>query len=100
LEANMPRTEDHTIQQEKERRTPQQIAQDAAEAYFDALGAAVPCDGAPGDVNLVEAYTQIYDALAAEMEHGDAPAPGCDDVAMHAGYLLGVEVGRRLGGVR
>jgi len=32
-------------------------------------------------------------------EH-EVPDAGCDNVAMNAGYLLGVEVGRRLEGAR
>jgi hypothetical protein len=95
----MPRSQ-NAAKQPKDKRNPQQIAREAADEYFDSLTAEVPCDGAPGAVNLVEAYTKIYDALAAEMPHESAPTPGCDDIAMHAGYLLGVEVGRRIGGAR
>jgi hypothetical protein len=75
--------------------TPKELAQQAADRYFDAIGTDLPFDTAPGDVNLLEAATEIADALRAFTKTPNAPDT-VEDCALRAGYLLGVEVGRRL----
>lgn len=79
-----------------------ELAKQAADQYFDALTADTPLDNAPGDLNLVAAFTKIQDAyLRDDPSLRDADeALRNEDAAMHAGYLLGIEIGRRLGGVR
>jgi hypothetical protein len=68
------------------------LAADAADRYFAALASEIPFDTAPGDVDLIAAVCEIEDAI-----RGGPPTPGDDDDAkLHAGYLLGVEIGRRL----
>jgi hypothetical protein len=73
-------------------RRAQQLAKDAADHYFAALTAEIPFDNAPGDVDLIDACNQIQDAINEDGDKSDA------DSAMNAGYLLGIEIGRRLGG--
>lgn len=82
----------------EDRRTPQQLAKDAADRYFDALASDLPFDVAPGKVNLVEACVAIQDALLNHRPIGMNISEDEQDAAMRAGYLLGVEMGRRLGG--
>lgn len=80
--------------------SPQQIAEDIADRYFAAVASDLPCDVAPGDVNLVEGavkiagrITQLDRRLGGDRETRDW------DAALRGGYLLGVAVGRRMGGV-
>ncbi len=81
--------------------TARQLAKQAADRYFAALAADLPFDTAPGDVNLVQSVTEIQDALMTERTAPDAEDTGFrEDTAFRAGYLLGVEIGRRMGGAR
>lgn len=102
----MARTSSVTTKETPARRSPQHLAREAADKYFAALAADLPFDTAPGDVNLVELCTQIHDAILRERQHEAdqgyrRPNVDNEDSAMRAGYLLGVEIGRRLsGGVR
>ena len=74
--------------------TAQALARKAADDYFAALAAEIPYDTAPGDVHLIDRVCDIQEAvLKAGKRDGQ-------DAAFTAGYLLGVEIGRRLGGVR
>ena len=76
----------------------QRIAEDFATQYFDALTAEIPFDTAPGGVNLVEAVRHIETALMIETA---ARRTGWEaEFAMRAAYLLGIAIGRRLGGAR
>jgi len=73
--------------------------------YFTALTAEIPFDTAPGDVNLIEAANEIQDAIMAERAARGIVSQGPDydvDSALHAGYLLGVQIGLRMrtGGAR
>ena len=73
------------------------LAKQWAESYFEALGAEIPFDVPPGRVNLIEAVIEIEGQLDIESpKHGD----GDSDNAYNAGYLLGVEIGKRMGGAR
>ncbi len=78
-------------------KTPQEIAREAADRYFAALACEIPCDTAPGAVNLIEAANEIQDAINAS---SDRQLGWETQSAMEAGYFLGVEVGRRLGAAR
>lgn len=78
---------------------PQALAIAAADLYFAALAADLPYDTAPGNVKLVDHCNEIQTAIQrkAQLEHPDRPEDA-EDAAMRAGYLLGVEIGRRMGG--
>ena len=84
----------------------QQLAQTAADRYFGAIAAEIPFDNAPGDVDLISAVNDIQDARLRESKiTGGSQITDVFDkresAALHAGYLLGVEIGRRIaGGVR
>ncbi len=80
-------------------KTPQQLAKDAADRYIEALASELPCDTAPGGVDLINAVNHIQDAI--EDQEGYQIKVGWEQQsALEAGYLLGFEMGRRLGGVR
>ena len=73
-----------------------ELARQAADRYFAALAAEIPYDHATGDVSLIDAVTNIQHAL---LEDGYPRRQGFEEgSAMDAGYLLGVEVGRRMAG--
>ena len=72
------------------------LARDAAAKYFEALAGRVPSDDAP--VNLIEECIAIQDALLAERPARDHEDEDREDAALHAGYLLGLEVGLRMRG--
>lgn len=74
--------------------TAQEIAKDAADRYFADLASAIPY----GEVNLVDAVTKVQDALLSR--YPDDVAFANEDAALRAGYILGVEIGRRIGGAR
>jgi hypothetical protein len=79
----------------------QNIARRRVDEYFDALVREIPFDTAPGDVDLIAAAIKIEEALAADSTPDDRTAAhDAGHRAIHAGYLLGIEVGRRLGGAR
>jgi hypothetical protein len=69
------------------------LAADAADRYFRAIASEIPFDSAPGCVDLIAAANAINDAIV-----GDEPPDANDehDSKFDAGYLLGVEIGRRL----
>jgi hypothetical protein len=71
-----------------------QLAKDAADRYFAALAADIPSDEAPSD--LLREALAIHD----EIKHAGPKRNPDDqeDSALRAGYLLGVEVGRRMAG--
>jgi hypothetical protein len=77
------------------------FARKTADDYFAGLSREIPYDNAPGDVELVTACTLLEDIL-----RQDDPKGASDDPAdirhfgLLAGYLLGIEIGRRLGGAR
>lgn len=76
----------------------QRLAAEAAARYFAALAADIPYDVAPGEVNLIDACVSIQRAI---IERADTSVNGYEEQAsMQAGYLLGVEIGRRMGGAR
>jgi hypothetical protein len=85
----------------------QALARDAADRYFAALVSEIPFDTAPGDVDLIAAFNDIQDTLL-DGDSGPGKTPDTfgqwteqrEQAAMHAGYLLGIEIGRRLGGTR
>jgi hypothetical protein len=81
----------------KARARAQQLARDAAARYVAALGQEIPYDVAPGDVNLIDAVVEIQDVLAPASSHLEGSK---EHAALNAGYLLGVEIGRRIGGGR
>jgi hypothetical protein len=69
----------------------------AAARYFAALAGDLPYDIAPGNVALLDEAVKIHYIL--EEARGEGDDHGFDS-ALRAGYLLGVEIGRRLGGAR
>ena len=89
-----PRTLDIHVSQGP---TPQQLAKDAADRYFAALASRIPFDSAPGDVDLISAVNDIHDAIMRERPMTEGYR---EQAAMDAGYLLGIEIGRRMGGAR
>jgi hypothetical protein len=78
--------------------TPQELAKDAADRYFAALTSEIPFDAAPGDVDLIGAATAIMDAIVDR--DGTAKLGWEMGSALNAGYLLGIEIGKRIGGAR
>lgn len=86
-----PPTNDHS--------DPQTLARAAADAYFAALATQIPFDHAPGEVNLGDECTRIEMALD-ELGTFSKFEDERELIARRAGYLLGVEIGRRLGGAR
>jgi hypothetical protein len=81
------------------------IARDAAERYFAALASEIPFDTAPGDVDLIAAVNDIHDAIIDDDRFDDPKdfekhLQHRESAALHAGYLLGIEIGRRMGGAR
>jgi hypothetical protein len=83
------------------KRTPQALAAEAADRYFAALVREIPFDTAPGDVNLINEAMEIQDQVLREDPRAKSdPQPAQEQAALTAGYLLGVEIGRRMGGVR
>lgn len=73
-----------------------QIAREAADEYIAALAADDASEAALVEANLILAVARIHDALIEE----DARRGIRDreDAARHAGYILGLEIGRRLAG--
>ena len=92
----MPRTA--TLGTRRNTKHAQQLAQRAADRYFAALAAEIPSDGAPADVSLVDVVCEIQDALLADSSVSYDKDDDRHDAALNAGYLLGVEIGRRLAG--
>jgi hypothetical protein len=83
--------------------TAQQLAEEAADAYFVALAGDLPSDNAPGDFSLLDQGLAIQDLIAesarhSHQRHGDASE--CPHCSMVAGFVLGVAVGKRMGGAR
>jgi hypothetical protein len=73
-----------------------QIAREAADEYLAALASESPSDAALAEANLLLAISRIHDALVEE----DARR-GIDDredAVRHAGYILALEIGRRMAG--
>lgn len=82
-------------------KSPQAIARDGADRYFAAIVNEIPFDGAPIEVNLIEHYNAIRAAIERYAPYEKTRRLGWEEeVAMHAGYLLGVEIGKRIGGLR
>ena len=81
--------------------SPIALARAAADEYLNALAGDLPFDAPPGDVNLVEHFTKIQNALLKQggitEDHPDIDSQN-EDAAMRAGYLLGVQIGLRLSG--
>ena len=73
--------------------TAQRLAREAVDRYVAALNSEIPSE-APGEVNLIDAYTDIQEALLPEGADPNNHEPS----AMNAGYLLGIEIGRRMSG--
>ncbi len=79
---------------------PQQFARYLADAYFDALASNIPSD-APGEVDLIIAATELSKLIAEiDRDRYADPSDLREMSDLRAGYLLGVEIGRRLGGAR
>ena len=77
----------------RKNQTPQAMAQQAVEKYFAELTQGVPSDGT--DVNLVDVAVAIESALVkTDRRYKNDRA----SAALKAGYLVGLEVGRRLAG--
>jgi hypothetical protein len=76
---------------------PRALAREAADRYFTALASEIPCDAAPGDVNLIAHAVDIQAVIESTRSDEDI-ANDPLDAALLAGYLLGIEVGRRLAG--
>jgi hypothetical protein len=77
----------------------QQIARAAADKYFAALVADIPGDETPGGAtHLIDAAINIESELIATRKQLDAQSDHDveREAALHAGYLLGVEIGRRI----
>jgi hypothetical protein len=79
------------LQTKSQTRTPAEIARLAADRYFDALAGGAHFDSAAREVSLIDACIEIQDAL-----HPWNSDPDRVHTALHAGYLLGVEIGRRM----
>jgi hypothetical protein len=73
-----------------------QIACEAADEYITALAAENPSDTALIEANLLFAVVRIHDALIEEDERRGLHDR--DDAARHAGYILALEIGKRLAG--
>ena len=58
----------------------------------------IPFDNAPGDVNLIDYVVEIHDAIKQERAPHNPQTDFSEDCALRAGYLLGVEIGRRMAG--
>src|SRR5688572_17215151 len=82
-----------------EHRTAHQLARTAAENYFTALAREIPYDNAPGEVLLIEAAIEIEIAVRRDRE-ANRQVTDRRAESLEAGYLLGVEVGKRIGGGR
>ena len=80
-----------TKQTRNKQQTPQAMARQAVERYFAQLTHDVPSDS--GDVNLIDAAVEIERAIMRGRRYKEDRA----SAAGLAGYLVGVEVGRRLG---
>jgi hypothetical protein len=76
------------------------MAADAATRYFAALAETIPFDTAPGEVNLIAEVVAIQAAIEADRMRDARCYNDPQDAALRAGYALGVEVGRRMRGVR
>lgn len=74
--------------------TPRAIAAEWADRYFAALSAEIPGRDAVGGVDLILAASAIEDALRGGVKNRSSG----DDISLRAGYLLGVEVGKRIAG--
>jgi hypothetical protein len=74
--------------------TAHQLARDAVDRYFEAISSAMPNDCT--DQNLTAVCLQIESAIAAQERRDGREIPRAD-CAREAAYLVGVEVGRRLG---
>ena len=88
----------------RSREVARQIAETAADRYFAALVADIPFDTAPGDVNLVNACNEVYVTLLKgrpeRTKDAEIAADWREDAALRAGYLLGIAIGRRIGGAQ
>jgi hypothetical protein len=76
----------------------QALAREAADDYFATIAGGVALDTSVPDPNLIDGFVLVADALVTE-EHRQLGGYQ-EGAAMHAGFLLGVEFGRRLGGGR
>jgi hypothetical protein len=77
------------------------MAADAATRYFAALTETIPFDTAPGEVNLIAEVVAIQAAIEADRMRENARCHNDpQDTALRAGYVLGVEIGRRMRGAR
>jgi hypothetical protein len=76
-------------------KTPHEIAEDIADRYFSALASEMPIDATPGDVSLIEEGCSLALEIA-KLDPGRSPDDF--DAALRAGYLIGVAIGRRMGG--
>ena len=93
----MPKTKKHPTHAARE------LARKTVDRYFAALTAEIPYDYAPGGVELVTAWTQIAERLRRDDPKTTPNSSDAEDrehFAVHAGYFLGIEIGRRLGGAR
>jgi hypothetical protein len=79
---------------------PQAMAHAVVDRYFAALAADLPYDTAPGGIELVTAASEIKDVIEARQRRDGIVDDDGEDAALRAGYLIGVEVGRRIGGAR
>ena len=72
-----------------------ELARQAADEYLSALPFAGAADEALAEANLLLAVARIHDALVDDDAHRGIER---EDSARHAGYLLALEIGRRLAG--
>jgi hypothetical protein len=77
--------------------TPRELARAAADEFFDAVAGDLPSGEV--DPNLIERLNQIEDAISAGLDR-NRDSHMQEDVIRQAAYMLGVEIGRRMGGAR
>lgn len=73
-----------------------ELARQAADEYLSVLPFASAADEALAEANLLLAVARIHDALVDDDAHRGIHER--EDSARHAGYLLALEIGRRLAG--
>jgi hypothetical protein len=73
-----------------------QIAREAADEYLAAVASQNPSDAALAEANLLFAIARIHDALVEEDERRGIHDR--EEAARHAGYILALEIGRRMAG--
>ena len=73
-----------------------QIAREAADRYIATLASQDPAEIALAETDLLLAVTRIHDALIEE--DAERGIQDREDAARHAGFILALEIGRRMAG--